>query len=114
MSDALSDIARDERRAKELEKYLSALLDYLKNQIDENFLKVKQAAENVDSVGRGYWRGSTNFAKTLKEDVEALLKGDKKEWINILMIVKDLSYYSLFKKFLESSPFKDRILILVS
>jgi len=111
MSDGLTDIARDQRRGIEHVSYLGCLLDYLKNPSEANYIKIEKASEATDDVPRGYFGGRTKLTKGLKERVEKLKQGDKREWARLLWVFIDSG--KLYREFKEISPFKGKLLLKV-
>lgn len=89
MSDALTDIARDERRIEAIEAYLTALADWLENPDEERAAAVHQAATKADSIRRGYWYGPTNLSGGLEQRMAALKTGDKAAWDKLLWMIED-------------------------
>ncbi len=112
MSDALTDLARDERRARYFKEYLQKLVCYLKKPDSQERKSVQNAAEKVDSVPRGYWGEQTSLSKKLDSMLENLLKKDKEEWSRLLCISISVDCPQ-FKEFKELSPFKNKILVYV-
>jgi len=110
MSDALTDIARDDRRAKAYRGYFGRLYDYLQESSKENYKKLEEAAKETDAVPRGYWGSPTNLEKWLKERVKKLKQGDKIEWARILRRNID---YRVHEKLKAISPFANKVLINV-
>jgi len=114
MSDAITDIARDEQRARNFSEYLSALRTYLmdSNSSRKNFTKVIEAARSTDAIRRGYWGGQTSISENIEKKIKKLKKNDKTEWARLLaMTMTDWpEYYGGLKKL---SPFKEKYLHLV-
>lgn len=110
MSDALTDIARDERRAREFGKLARAMLAYVREQTQESFNAAVSAAEDVDSVPRGYWGNRTSLAESILDALARLRAGDEKEWARWLADVSDS--YGLYDEFLEASPFAGKVLLV--
>lgn len=54
MSDAMTDIERDRMRARAIGEWIDALLYYLKSPTDQSLDKVRECAEAVEKVPRGY------------------------------------------------------------
>ncbi|MEM4153009.1 MAG: hypothetical protein QXK80_02760 [Candidatus Pacearchaeota archaeon] len=108
MSDALTDINRDQERNEKYEIFLENLIKYLKNPIKINYEDLENAAKDVDSVGRGYWGSKTNIASKLEEKVKKLLNKDKEEWCKLLL--QTYGTY-LYEKFKAVSPFKEKTLL---
>ncbi len=86
MSDAFTDIDRDQRRWRNYWNFLNLLTDYLEKKPDDAELlrQVIEAAENTDAVGRGYWGGRTYLSAGIKERIKLLRKGDRIEWVRLL------------------------------
>ncbi len=111
MSDALTDIARDNARGEAYEKYLGALKAFLVYPTTRRKWDVVKAAEAVDIVRGGYWsRGQTTLASRLEERLTALVSGDKDAWAKLLSAIKG---GPLFGDFKDISPFKGKLLISV-
>ena len=71
MSDALTDILRDERRNKLAEELLRKASEWIQKPTQELGTELIKLAERCDSVPRGYWNGSTHF----KSRVENMVLG---------------------------------------
>ena len=83
MSDALSDISRDQRRGNGYCKFFNLLADYLiKKDNDDGLLKklIKVAKDTDDISGRGYFSGPSSLANGLEDKIKLLKNGDKNEW----------------------------------
>lgn len=104
MSDAHTDIARDEKRIRAIECYLDTLFDYLEgNQTKDQLVA---AAEKSDAIGRGYHTGRTNFTgEKHKELVDKLAASDQKAWRLFLSRIKN---ENLHQKFKAISPLCDK------
>lgn len=115
MSDALTDIARDTRRAEVFGEYLEAVKAYLLDSSQETFKNAVEAAQVVDGVPRGYWGGRTSLSKDIEKRLRSLKRGNKQEWARFLSLVMryDISYRHLFEEFKAISPFKDKLLVHV-
>lgn len=113
MSDALSDIAADERRGRNFASYLSCVKEYLLNPTKENFKKAVEGARNTDSVSRGYWGGRTYLSKDIKNHLKKLQKGDKEEWAKFLSRLRGSSWDYRLQEFKKLSPFKDKFVLFV-
>lgn len=115
MSDALTDIARDTRRAEVFGKYLEAVKEYLLGPSQETFKNAVEAAQVVDGVPRGYWGGKTSLSKDIEKRLRSLKRGNKKEWARFLLsMIGGNMPHPLFKKLKAISPFKDKCLIHVN
>lgn len=109
MSDALTDTARDERRAEAFGKYLKAVEDYLLKPNGKNLNLIIKAAEKTDSIKRGYFGSQTSLGQDIKERMEKLKNNDKQEWAKFLSSIIDRSY--CFSEFKKLSPFKDKLVL---
>ena len=111
MGDALTDIARDGRRAENFYSFLGLLEKYLEadTRTDDMLQKVLKAAQNTDDVRGGYFGGSTDISQGLAEKIELLIAGDKYVWAWLLAIADESSRDSLKKL----SPFRDMMVIHV-
>lgn len=112
MSDALSDIATDERRTRNYDTLLENLLNYLKEPSDESHQQIVEAAKNTDSVGQGFWGGRTDFSNGLEERLQKLREGDKTVWAKTLVEVST-NNNRMYPKFKQLSPFKDQVLLFI-
>lgn len=110
MSDALSDIARDERRSSRAADYLRSLLEFLQEPSDERRGIVVAMAANVDRVPRGYNGSKTNWSKDLSQRLDLLVAGDKNAWAKFLFSLSEQHIVNLFKAI---SPFAGKMLISV-
>jgi len=102
MSDMMTDFYRDQERNSLEKGYLQCLWDYLKSSTPKNFSKLEKAALETDGVQRGLQGGQTNYSEGLKEKVEKLKQGDKKEWNKFLNIfeanTEGSKWYGKFKE----------------
>jgi len=115
MSDALTDLARDGRRAELYKEFIGKLTEYLKNNNEETFEELETLAARLDSVPRGYWNGQTTILEGLPKFVASLKDNDEKVWGSLLIsLSNDWEYSRLYKELKELSPFKDKILISVN
>lgn len=73
MSDAISDIARDEARNQSIALYFDRVRDYLKKPTPKNLKKAVEAAKHADSIPDGYFGGQTSLAKGAKKNLKNLL-----------------------------------------
>jgi len=108
MSDALTDIARDQRRAENLEKFLELLAKYIENPKRKTRVAVLAAATATDEVRGGYWGASTDIVKDLEAKIALLLTGERTEWARILSLAERTHAYRRLKAL---SPFANDILI---
>ena len=109
MSDALSDLARDEQRSRGFRSYLIALKAFLQTPTAKNKVQAVQMAEATDNVRGGFWGGRTSLAKTADEVISKLQAGDKETWAKFLFTIKD---DSLFPEFKALSPFAGKMIIV--
>lgn len=110
MSDALTDIACDQRRGRLYGSYLEALKAFLTNSTAENRSEVIKMAKETDSIRGGYWGGQSSLSENIEEIISKLQEGDKDTWAKFLFSLKDLHDFRKFKLF---SPFADKLLIAV-
>lgn len=87
MSDALTDIARDQERALEFDRYIEAVLAFLQGQADTQ--AVIAAANRCDRVPNGYWGSQTTLADSVPNMLPNLITGEPKAWCSILHAVAD-------------------------
>lgn len=112
MSDAFTDMARDNERARNFDAYLKSVKEYLENPTTENLAKALEAAENMDSVRGGYWSGKTNLRKNAEASLAELRANDKKAWTKFLAMLLE-NEHPMLQEFKSMSPFKDKMLIFV-
>jgi len=112
MSDALTDIARDETRGKLISEYLDCLLTYLKKPTKKNHRQVMKSAQQADDIPRGYFGSPTNLSKQLDDELEKLKQGDKTMWARFLAGFKETSS-GIYKEFKQLSPFSNKLLIKI-
>lgn len=110
MSDALTDISRDEKRSAYFENYLITLSNYLAKPSKKIYEKLKNAGESIDVVPRGYFGGRTNFSQNFNDFMNGLCNKDVKTWCELLNMSKDSIVYEKLHKL---SPLSDKILIHV-
>lgn len=112
MSDGITDMYRDERRAQDYNAFLDKLLKYLETPSETSYEELTEVAESVDSVPRGLAGGRTTLIVRLEEQVQNLKKGDKKEWAFLL---SNFDYYSpRYQRFKAISPFDKNLLLFVN
>jgi hypothetical protein len=116
MSDALTDIARDQWREEEYKEYLRFFIDYLEKPNKKKFKKLLEAAESTDSVPRGYWKGRTALADKLQSNIDLLNKRDAKAWATLMFKIKDLFWtgHPLYQKVKKMSPWQGKIVMLMN
>lgn len=115
MSDAFSDIARDEERAEYFNQYLYKVKTYVLNPTEDNFKVAIEAAKEVDSVGRGYWGGRTDLASDIEDHLKGLVSDDtaikEKKWAKLLALTFDNR--RRFNELKNLSPFADKMIVRV-
>ncbi len=104
MTDAFSDLARDEKRNRRYSEFIDKLVSYLKNPSEDSYGNLMNSAKETDSVNGGFWTGRTNIAKSLDEKLEKLEKGDKTEWARMLRTCKTCT--KQYQKLKQISPFE--------
>lgn len=109
MSDALTDISRDQERTAATGTYLRTLLRSLKGEDCDSELST--AASACDGI-RGGSQSRTNFAGESHVAMVAKLRtGDKNAWTIFLLSFRNSD---LFEEFRSVSPYKDRIALRVN
>lgn len=63
MSDALTDINRDERKAEIVKR-----IRELEKEPEKNKDEILKLAKECDDIPRGYWTGQTNVEKKVREN----------------------------------------------
>ncbi len=93
MTDALSEIARDQERDENFGVYTLNVFRFLNNSMTENYLSLNDSARKVDSVYGGYWspRYRTKLESRLVEFLIDLENKNLKAWNFILEYAKDPS-----------------------
>ena len=114
MSDALSDIARDEERYSGMNSFYEDLVNYLENPSKEKFDVLDEIAKETDFIRGGFSSGKTNISLKLEREINKLSSGDKNSWAKLLIAVYDRDeirkIYSRLKKI---SPYADKVLFHV-
>jgi hypothetical protein len=82
VSDALTDIARDERREEYFCDYIEKILSFLEGRATQE--SVVEAARTCDVVPRGYWGGKTSLAVNTSKLLDEILANKKETWAWIL------------------------------
>ncbi len=113
MSDALTDIARDERRGRVFTSFLASVLDFLKDPTEERKNLAIQIAASCDDIPRGYWGGQTNLAKKAPELLERLTRTDKSAWGWLLYAALNATY-DQFAQLQKISPWPDKKMVYLS
>ncbi|NCN07580.1 hypothetical protein GW933_02690 [Candidatus Falkowbacteria bacterium] len=110
MSDALTDMARDERRSRLFNDYLNSLRLFILDPTEENKVAVVKSVSTVDDVPRGFCGVRTSLARDIEDKIELLKKGDKQAWSKLLFSLKDSPEFNVFKAI---SPFAGKMIIAV-
>lgn len=112
MSDALTDISRDEQRARNFARFLVALQNWLCDSSKKDYKKVVEAAKSTDAVRRGYWGGETSISVNIEERLKKLKNGNKNEWAKVLSWIIN-GHWREFHELKKFSPFNDKLLFMV-
>lgn len=110
MSDALTAIARDQRRGRCFSQYLEAVCRFLEKPTAANKKATVEAARETDEVRGGYFSGQISLADGIGEILEKLRSGDKQTWAKFLFRLKDSHDLKVLKKL---SPFAGQLLVSV-
>lgn len=94
MSDALSDIARDERRNQLLNEYSVKARKFSTEPIRKNLEEAIVAARAVDSVIGGYWGGKTEIFCGIKKVLNELKSKHGDQWEEFL---GEISFIPIFR-----------------
>ena len=76
MSDALSDIRKDERRAEAIYGWRQAVKAYLADPSEENKKAAMDWAVKADGIRGGYWGGRTELVDMTPDALSSLLAGE--------------------------------------
>lgn len=110
MSDALTDIARDERRDKAIGEFVVELIGHLEKGTD--IKRVVCAAKECDSVPRGYFGGQTQIAEGVVALIDKLKANDQKAWAKVLFEFTKPGT-SMYRKLKSLSPFDGKLVAVV-
>lgn len=110
MSDALTDIARDQERARAFEAFLEKLTEYLSSPTEAAREVVVKYAQYVDAIAGGYLSGKTNLASFVRNNLEGLVNQDRKAWARVLKMALDSTFYYQLK---DMSPFRGKVMLIV-
>ena len=89
MSDAGTDIARDQERCELVELFNYRLIDFLEVPNNNTYFKLRHSAKEVDSVGKGYWSSKTNLLSKVNIGITKLSQGDVSLWDQLLTSIKE-------------------------
>lgn len=84
MSDAFTDIARDEKRSGLYRKYIIKAKKFTVDPSKETLEEVIEAARAVDSVGIGYWGWETNIFSKIEKALDELKSRHGDRWEEFL------------------------------
>ena len=90
MSDALTDIARDQRRNRGFAAFISAILDFVKDPTEEARDTAMNLARSCDDVPRGYWGEKTNLTEQATKLLLDILSADKTAWGWLLLVSSEV------------------------
>lgn len=107
MSDALTDIARDERRGRIFTSFLASVLDFLKDPTEGRKNLAIQTALSCDDIPRGYWGDQTSLAKRAPELLDGLMRTDKSAWGWLLYTALNATY-DQFAQLQTLSPWPEK------
>lgn len=108
MSDALTDIARDERRAKLCAVYVRAVWIFLQTLEKTSAQRVRKAAEATDAVPIGYWGSRTSLVKQLDAGLLTKLSaGAPEPWKELLRLARDVGAHTEYVGLREKAPFRE-------
>jgi len=111
MSDALSEITRDQQRANAFQAYLLSICEWSATGFSaEGRAAVKEAANDTDLIRGGYWGSSTNLMERIDKRLDALAGGDPKQWARLLHAADDEWYLDIKARLRAASPFKDGVI----
>ncbi|KKQ92919.1 MAG: hypothetical protein UT16_C0002G0009 [Candidatus Azambacteria bacterium GW2011_GWA2_39_10] len=94
MSDALSDIARDERRNQLLNEYSVKARKFSAEPCKKNLDEAIAAARAVDGVIGGYWGGKTEIFCGIKKALNELKFKHGDQWEEFL---GEISFIPIFR-----------------
>lgn len=109
MSDALTDISRDQERGRRYDTFLKALKAYLKEPTPDNRGEVVRLAQETDEVVGGYFGGRTRLAEDIEKKLDLLSGGDRAAWAKFLFSLHDTRDFKDLKKL---SPFAGKLLVV--
>lgn len=109
MSDALTDLYRDQQRSSNFSNFHDILAKYLKGFV--SIKAVEDAADAIDAIRGGYWSGQTNVADGVRQLVEGLKSGDRRIWLGLLRQSYKGYFDPVYSELKKLSPFKDKVLI---
>lgn len=98
MSDALTDIARDERRAASYSAYLQSIVDWLEQPSDFRRTRVQNAALECDAVPRGYWSGTTSLEPNVGDFLDRLYQRERSAWAGLILDTRENGHSTEMKR----------------
>jgi hypothetical protein len=87
MSDAFSDIVKDEQRSKNIHSFLKALVFYLEGDLPAK--EVLKRAEIASGGSRGFFSSPVDFVTDLEKELKQLKRGTEKTWAKTLFRYRD-------------------------
>ncbi len=90
MSDAFTDIARDERRARLVDNYTRDLISYLEGNLSKK--KLRERAKTASGGRHGYWSGPRDFITDFDKNLRSLKRGGKTTWGKLLLSFQNSHY----------------------
>lgn len=112
MSDALTDLARDERRLAARDSFEEGLITYLTEPNETNWSEVIDRAKWTDGIPGGYWNSQTRLSEGIEELLEKLSSADRTAWAQLLKGLMERRSTN-YKRMKVLSPFKDQLLVIV-
>lgn len=109
MSDALTDLATDERRQRRHLSFLDALCVFLRDPTESNKDEAISKAQLTDQVPTGFFGGRTSLSSNISVTLDSLRDGDKQVWAKLLFSLAEHS----FQKMKVHSPFANQLLVVV-
>ena len=84
MSDALSDLASDQRRGDAYKNFLLKIAETFDSPKTDNTKSILSAAEECDLVKGGFWSSQTKLKSYVEKLLQELQEGNKQTWLNFL------------------------------
>ena len=114
MSDALTDIARDQERIGFFQHYLLRIKEYVLNPNPDTSKAVIEAAKTADFIRGGYWSSEIELSENIENRLKRLVSEDKivkeTEWAKLLgLAVKSFQ----FQELKALSPFANKTVVFV-
>lgn len=125
MSDAMTDIARDQARGALFQGFIEYLIKTIKKIRTEGLQsetvtvmmgELEEKAKETDAVGTGYFGGRTNLAQNFKDWVSGLAENDSQVWARLLasMFPRKLDFVNpRYTQLKRISPFNGKKMMLI-